>query len=45
VKTSEGMVYKVIVGQLSKREQAQHLQQQLASAVQIRGFIVSTGEG
>lgn len=45
VKTGEGIVYKVVVGQLIKREQAQHLQQQLASAVQIKGFIVATGEG
>lgn len=45
VKTNEGIVYKVVVGQLNKKEQAQRLQQQLASAVQIRGFIVTTGEG
>ncbi|CDZ78359.1 rare lipoprotein A [Legionella massiliensis] len=45
VKTNEGIVYKVLVGQLNKKEQAQRLQQQLASAVQIRGFIVTTGEG
>ncbi|KTD26170.1 Sporulation domain-containing protein [Legionella maceachernii] len=45
VKTSEGIVYKVIVGQVRKREQAKLLQKQLASAVQIRGFIVTTNQG
>ncbi|PJE13367.1 MULTISPECIES: SPOR domain-containing protein [Legionella] len=45
VKTSEGIVYKVVVGQIQKREQAQLLQKKLASAVQIRGFIVSTDQG
>lgn len=45
VKTSEGIVYKVVVGQVQKREQAQLLQKKLASAVQIRGFIVPTGQG
>ncbi|KTD36372.1 Sporulation domain-containing protein [Legionella nautarum] len=45
VKTSEGIVYKVVVGQVQKREQAQLLQKKLASAVQIRGFIVTTGQG
>lgn len=45
VKTSEGTVFKVIVGQVNKKEQARVLQQRLASAVQIRGFIVTTGQG
>lgn len=45
VKTTEGMVYKVIVGQLQQREQAKLLQKRLASAVQIRGFIVTTDQG
>lgn len=45
VKTSEGMVYKVLVGQVSKKEQARALQQRLASAIQIKGFIVTKGQG
>jgi DedD protein len=43
--TREGTVYKVIVGQVEQREQAQILQRQLASTIRIRGFIVSTGQG
>lgn len=45
VRTNQGIVYKVLVGQVNQREQAQALKQQLASAVQIRGFVVSTGQG
>jgi DedD protein len=45
VKTNDGFVYKVMVGQVNKKEQAQVLQAKLASAVQIKGFIVTTGEG
>lgn len=45
IKTGEGMVYKVFVGQVAKREQAELLQKQLVSAVQIKGFIVTTGQG
>ena len=45
VKTNEGMVYKVLVGQVNKREQAEVLQKQLASSVQMRGFVVATGQG
>ncbi|MBA2652620.1 MAG: SPOR domain-containing protein [Tatlockia sp.] len=44
-KSTEGMLYKVLVGQVNKREKAQLLQNQIASALQIKGFIVSTGEG
>lgn len=45
VATSEGPVFKVLVGHVSRKEQAQHLRTQLANAVQIRGFIVTTGQG
>ncbi len=45
VKTSAGIVYKVIVGRLGKKEQAQQLQKRLASAVQMHGFIISTDQG
>lgn len=41
--TREGAVYKVIVGHTDKKEQARVLQKQLASVMQIRGFIVETG--
>ncbi|KTC78282.1 Sporulation domain-containing protein [Legionella brunensis] len=43
VNTAQGTVYKVIVGQGHPKEQAQRLQQQLASVMQIKGFIVTTG--
>ncbi len=43
VATKEGVVYKVIVGQATQREQAKVLQKQLASAMQIQGFVVTTG--
>ncbi|KTC98079.1 SPOR domain-containing protein [Legionella erythra] len=39
---NKGTVYKVIVGNLKERQQAQKLQQQLASAIQLNGFIVTT---
>jgi len=45
IKTNNGLVYKVMVGQVNRREQAQALREQLASAVQIKGFIVSMDEG
>lgn len=45
VKTHEGFVYRVLVGQVSKREQAQILQQKLADTLQLKGLIVATGEG
>lgn len=45
IKTHDGFLYKVIVGQVNKKEQAQVLQAQLASAVQLKGFIITTGEG
>ncbi|MFA5959158.1 MAG: SPOR domain-containing protein [Tatlockia sp.] len=45
VVTTEGMRYKVIVGKVAKKEQAQVLQRQLASAMQIRGMIVPKGQG
>ncbi len=44
VKSNEGMLYKVLVGQVTKREQALMLQTQIAHAMQIKGFIVTTGE-
>ncbi|MDX1836840.1 SPOR domain-containing protein [Legionella taurinensis] len=39
---NKGTVYKVIVGNMKERQQAQKLQQQLASAIQLNGFIVTT---
>lgn len=36
-------VYKVTVGHTTKRDKAVHLQHQLASAVQIKGFVIPTG--
>lgn len=45
VKTSDGFVYKVLVGQVNKKEQAQELQAKLANALQMKGFIIATGEG
>lgn len=35
--------YKVIVGQLSQRHEAVHLQKQLASSMQLNGFVIKTG--
>lgn len=43
VSTPQGMVYKVIVGHGRPKDQAKLLQQQLASVMQIKGFIVTTG--
>lgn len=43
VNTAQGTVYKVIVGPGHPKEQAKILQQQLASVMQIRGFLVTTG--
>ncbi|WED44157.1 SPOR domain-containing protein [Legionella cardiaca] len=43
VNTAQGTVYKVIVGQGHPKEQAKLLQQQLASVMQIKGFLVTTG--
>lgn len=45
VKTASGTMYKVIVGSLNRREEAQVLQKKLASSIQINGFIVTTGQG
>lgn len=42
ITTRDGVIFKVVVGQTTEREKAQLLQKQLASAVQIRGFIVET---
>ncbi|KTD52396.1 Sporulation domain-containing protein [Legionella rubrilucens] len=39
---NKGTVYKVIVGNMKERQQAQKLQQQLASAIQLNGFVVTT---
>lgn len=39
---NKGTVYKVIVGNMKEKQQAQKLQQKLASAIQLRGFIVTT---
>lgn len=38
----KGTVYKVVVGQTHEKPQAQKLQQQLASAMQLQGFVVAT---
>jgi DedD protein len=38
-------VYKVIVGQVDEKKQAQILQQQLALSTQIKGFVVPTQQG
>ncbi|CEK10872.1 SPOR domain-containing protein [Legionella hackeliae] len=43
VQTAQGTVYKVIVGQGHPKEQARVLQQQLASVMQIKGFLVASG--
>ncbi|WP_028387828.1 SPOR domain-containing protein [Legionella fairfieldensis] len=45
ISTPQGTVYKVIVGQMPQKEKARLLQRQLADAVQIKGFIVTTGQG
>lgn len=45
VKTNQGLVYKVVVGQVRQMEDAQLLKSKLASAVQIKGFVVTTGQG
>lgn len=45
IKTNTGVAYKVLVGQVDKKEQALALQKKLASIVQINGFIVSTSQG
>jgi DedD protein len=39
----QGMVFKVIVGEGRPKEEAEILQQQLSSIMQINGFVVSTG--
>ncbi|MCC5015918.1 MULTISPECIES: SPOR domain-containing protein [unclassified Legionella] len=43
ITTTDGTVYKVIVGHTDRKEQARILQKQLASVMQINGFIVETG--
>lgn len=42
ITTSNGTVYKVLVGQENKRQNAQQLLQQIATAMQMKGFIVSS---
>lgn len=42
ISTPTGPVYKVIVGQGDPKEVALHLQKQLASSMQINGFIITT---
>jgi len=42
IATRDGIIFKVVVGQTTERQKAQLLQKQLASAVQIHGFIVET---
>ena len=39
----QGLYYKVTVGQLNQRNDAVHLQKQLADSMQLNGFIVKTG--
>ncbi|AHE67191.1 SPOR domain-containing protein [Legionella oakridgensis] len=39
----KGDFYKVIVGELTQKEEAQHLQKQLAEQIQLSGFVVKTG--
>jgi DedD protein len=39
----QGNQYRVLVGELAQLDQAKHLQQQLASATQLTGFIVKVG--
>lgn len=39
----QGAIYKVIVGQVTHREEAKILQQQLAKDVHLTGFIINTG--
>lgn len=43
VATSRGVVYKVYAGRLPHKEEALRLRTQLASAMQINGFVVNTG--
>jgi DedD protein len=43
ITTRNGTVYKVIVGHTNQKEQARVLQKQLASAMQLKGFIIETG--
>lgn len=43
VASSKGTVYKVFAGQLPHKEQALRLKTQLASSMQINGFVVNTG--
>lgn len=41
--SKQGLYYKVVVGQLNQRHEAIHLQKQLASSMQLNGFIIKTG--
>lgn len=42
--SKKGMVYKVLVGHTNEKQQAMNLQKQLASSMQLKGFVVpSTG--
>jgi len=39
----QGLYYKVIVGNLNERHEAEHLQKQLSDSMQLKGFIIKTG--
>lgn len=41
--TKQGVVYKVVVGQLNQKTQALNLQKQLAMNMQLNGFVIKTG--
>lgn len=41
--SAKGSLYKVVVGKVRQKEQAQVLQQQLASTMQINGLVIMTG--
>lgn len=43
VKTAEGTLYRVVVGNTNQKIHAQILQKQLASVMQLKGFIIDTG--
>lgn len=43
IHNKQGEFYKVIVGQLSQRQEALNLQKKLADNMQLKGFIVKTG--
>ncbi|WP_133130449.1 SPOR domain-containing protein [Legionella yabuuchiae] len=41
--TSKRELYKVIVGQVDKKEEAKALQQKLAESIHLKGFVIKTG--